>query len=46
MSEPLKVYASGNQNVNHLAEDYDGKTLDIIDNAFVIVDFENGGGHY
>ena len=41
-SEPLKVYASGNQNVNHLDEDYDGKTPDIIDNAFVIVDFENG----
>ena len=41
-SEPAKVYASGNQDVNHLMEKYDGKTPDIIDNAFVIVDFENG----
>ena len=41
-SEPTKVYASGNQDVNHLKEKYDGKTPDIIDNAYVIVDFENG----
>ena len=41
-SEPIKVYASGNQDVNHLSEIYDGKTPDIIDNAFVIVDFQNG----
>ena len=41
-SEPAKVYASGNQDVNHLEEKYDGKTPDIIDNAFVIVDFKNG----
>ena len=41
-SEPIKVYASGDQDVNHLLETYDGKTPDIIDNAFVIVDFENG----
>ncbi len=41
-SEPLKVYASGNQDVNHLNEKYDGMVPDILDNAFVIVDFENG----
>ena len=41
-SEPTKVYASGNQDVNHLNEKYDGKTPDILDNAFVIVDFKNG----
>ena len=41
-SEPLKVYASGNQDVNHLNENYDGVVPDILDNAFVIVDFENG----
>jgi len=41
-SEPVKVYASGHQDVNHLMEKYDSKTPDIIDNAFVIVDFENG----
>jgi len=41
-SEPVKVYASGNQAVNHLIEKYNGRTPDIIDNAFVIVDFDNG----
>ena len=41
-SEPTKVYASGNIDVNHTDETYDGMTPDIIDNAFVIVDFENG----
>ena len=41
-SEPLKVYASGSQDVNHLEEEYDGKIPDMLDNAFVIVDFENG----
>ena len=41
-SEPLKVYASGDQDVNHLDEKYDGKTPDILDNAFVTVDFKNG----
>jgi len=41
-SEPVRVYASGGQDVNHLDEKYDGKTPDILDNAFVIVDFENG----
>jgi myo-inositol 2-dehydrogenase/D-chiro-inositol 1-dehydrogenase len=41
-SEPIKVYASGNQDVNHLDEKYNGKTPDIIDNAYVIVNFANG----
>ena len=41
-SEPSKVYASGHQDVNHLNEKYNGKTPDIIDNAYVIVDFING----
>ncbi len=41
-SKPIRVYASGAQDVNHLAERYDGETPDIIDNAYVIVDFENG----
>ena len=41
-SEPVRVYASGNQDNNHLNESYDGKIPDIIDNAFVIVDFKNG----
>ena len=41
-SKPISVYASGAQDVNHLDEDYDGKKPDIIDNAYVIVNFENG----
>ena len=41
-SEPISVYASGAQDVNHLDEEYDGKKPDIIDNAYVIVNFENG----
>ena len=41
-SEPKQVFASGAQSVNHREEIYDGLTPDILDNAFVIVDFENG----
>jgi len=39
---PLRVYASGGQDVNHLAERYDGETPDILDNAFAVVDFDGG----
>jgi len=39
---PRQVYASGGQDVNHLDERYDGETPDILDNAFVIVDYEDG----
>ncbi|MDP6969556.1 MAG: Gfo/Idh/MocA family oxidoreductase [Gammaproteobacteria bacterium] len=41
-SDPVRVYASAGVDVNHLDEQYDGQTPDIIDNAFVIVDFRNG----
>ena len=41
-SKPVSVYASGGQDVNHLNEEYIGKKPDIIDNAYVIVNFENG----
>jgi predicted dehydrogenase len=41
-SEPLRVYASGAADVNHRNERYGGRTPDILDNAFVIVDFANG----
>jgi predicted dehydrogenase len=34
--------ASGGQDVNHKSEHYDGKVPDIWDNAYVIVDFDNG----
>ena len=40
--EPVRVYASGAQDVNHLDERYNGETPDILDNAFVVVDFEGG----
>ena len=41
-SNPISVYASGGQDVNHLDEEYNGKKPDIIDNAYVIINFENG----
>ncbi|MBD3679649.1 MAG: Gfo/Idh/MocA family oxidoreductase [Rhodobacteraceae bacterium] len=41
-SDPVRVYASGAMDVNHRDESYDGQVPDIIDNAFVVVDFENG----
>ncbi len=40
--KPQRVYATGSQAVNHLDEEYDGKVPDIIDNAYVIVDYDNG----
>ena len=39
---PLRVYASGNQAVNHLDERYEGRRPDILDNAYVIVDYRDG----
>lgn len=41
-SRPVRVMASGAQDVNHLDEYYDGERSDILDNAFVIVDYDNG----
>ncbi|XP_047338409.1 inositol 2-dehydrogenase 2 [Impatiens glandulifera] len=41
-SNPVRVMASGGVDVNHKDEIYDGKVPDIIDNAYVIVEFENG----
>ncbi len=41
-SDPVRVMASGAQNVNHLNESYHGKVPDILDNGYVIVEFENG----
>ncbi len=39
---PVRVLASGAQDVNHLDEVYDGRPSDIMDNAYVIVDYESG----
>ncbi len=41
-SEPERVYASGSQLVNHLDERYNGHTPDIIDSAYVVVDYQDG----
>lgn len=41
-SEPTRIMASANQDVNHLDETYNGEPSDILDNGYVIVDFENG----
>src|SRR5574343_1132108 len=41
-SEPVRVYASAGVAHNHLDERYADGTPDILDNAYVIVDFANG----
>lgn len=41
-SNPVRVYASAGVDVNHRDERYMGQMPDIVDNAFVVVDFENG----
>jgi predicted dehydrogenase len=41
-SDATRVYASGAMDVNFRSEDYNGNKADIMDNAFVIVDFANG----
>jgi predicted dehydrogenase len=41
-TRPRRVFASGGQSVNHLDERYDGETPDILDNAYVLVDYEGG----
>jgi predicted dehydrogenase len=46
-ADPVRVLASGGQDVNHLDERYDtdvaeGEVPDILDNAFVVVDFDSG----
>jgi predicted dehydrogenase len=41
-ARPVRVMASGAQDVNHLDEVYDGEVPDIIDNAFAIVEYADG----
>ncbi len=41
-SDPVRVYASAGVDVNHRDERYMGQMPDIIDNAYVVVDFDNG----
>jgi myo-inositol 2-dehydrogenase / D-chiro-inositol 1-dehydrogenase len=39
---PTRVFASGGQRVNHLDERYAGRTPDILDSAYVIVEYPSG----
>ncbi|XP_021901929.1 uncharacterized protein LOC110817617 [Carica papaya] len=41
-ANPVRVMSSGAMDLNHKDEVYDGKVPDIIDNAYVIVEFDNG----
>ncbi len=41
-SNPRRVFASAGVDVNHLDETYAGRVPNIFDNAYVVVDFENG----
>lgn len=41
-SEPIRIMASGGQDVNHLDEIYADEAPDIFDNGYVIVDFASG----
>lgn len=41
-SEPTRIMASAGQDVNHLNESYSNGQPDILDNGYVIVEFENG----
>ncbi|WP_374435463.1 Gfo/Idh/MocA family protein [Inhella sp.] len=40
--QPLRVFASGAQRVNHLDEDYGGRRPDILDSAYVVVEYPSG----
>ena len=41
-SDPVRLFASAAMNLNHRDESYQGKTPNILDNGFVVVDFANG----
>ncbi len=41
-ADPLRLYASGGQNHNHLDERYPDGQPDILDNAMVVLDFPGG----
>lgn len=40
--EPVAVSATAADRVNHVHESYDGRTPDILDNAYVLVEFDGG----
>ena len=41
-ARPVRVLASGAQDVNNVGEDYEGEICDMVDNALVIVEYANG----
>ena len=41
-SEPTRVMATGGQDANFLRETYDGAPADVLDNAYVLVEFASG----
>jgi len=41
-ADPVRVYASAGSDVNHKEERYADVAPDMLDNAFVVVDFDNG----
>jgi predicted dehydrogenase len=41
-SDPVRLYATGGMDVNHVSERYEGATPDILDNALVVLDFACG----
>jgi myo-inositol 2-dehydrogenase / D-chiro-inositol 1-dehydrogenase len=40
--QPQRVFASGGQRVNHLDESYGGRRPDILDSAYVVVEYPSG----
>jgi myo-inositol 2-dehydrogenase/D-chiro-inositol 1-dehydrogenase len=45
-ADPVRIMASGGQEVNHRDERYDGAAPDIWDCGYVIIDFANGACHW
>ncbi len=41
-ARPVRVFASGGQDVNHLEERYDGTRPDVLDNAFAVLEYPGG----
>ena len=40
--KPLRLFASGGQRVNHLDESYAGRRPDILDSAYVVIEYGSG----
>ena len=40
--KPVRLFASGGQRVNHLDENYGGRRPDILDSAYVVIEYPSG----